>query len=155
MRKVLIFTGFSRINPANLCLRDDIVKKGKALEEALHLQEAFEETTDLGTFIRAKCVPETNINNSRYIIELTIGPNRKVLDGRYSCTAGADAQCKHAAALIHFVNNERFSSSTTTSLQWKKPSKKAEKLYPKGALVEEFENPAEPLKRSFKLSLER
>ena len=49
---------------------------------------------------------------------------------------GISANCKHSAALLHFINNERTEGCTDEGQKWKTPSKKMQEQYPKGETIE-------------------
>jgi putative phage-type endonuclease len=87
--------------------------------------------------IRAKVARTTN-PDAHYNVELILNSDRTIRDGHCSCVAGIDGICKHAAAVVTFINMERCESRTDRESQWQIPSKKKQKLYPKGKFVEEM-----------------
>ena len=80
----------------------------------------------------AKCIREMSLNATPYNVELVLNENRHVTGARCSCVAGITGQCKHTAALVFHVNNERSTGCTDVEQSWSKPSEKLKQLYPKG-----------------------
>jgi len=88
---------------------------------------------NLQVSITASCIPETNIREKPYQIDLSIDPtSRQIQDAHCTCKAGVTGNCKHSAGLIYYVNTERTTGCTDKKVCWKKPSQKLRELYPKG-----------------------
>ena len=94
------------------------------------------------TSISGKCVRQASIHKAPYNIELILDQTRTVSSALCSCIAGIQGMCKHAAALMHFINTERNETKTDTSCKWQAPTSKGRSLYPKGETIEKIlQNP--------------
>ena len=135
MPKIILKTGFSAIVAPSF--REGTLKLGQDLQE--HVCEVEEEQKDNVVVISGRCIRTTNINDVPYILEITLDPSsRCVRDRHCTCPAGEAGNCRHIAALILKINNERHESCTSTPAAWSKPSVKLKKLYPKGDFVEDL-----------------
>jgi len=121
--KLVLYCGFQPITFDEKHLRDSTKKKGRDLVVAQHAFNVHEICERGIVSIVGLCLPETNVRNKPYHICLDLDSARKVKDGKCSCIAGITATCKHAAALLHFVNNERTNSCTDREMVWSAPSK--------------------------------
>ncbi len=120
--------------------RASLTSQGKDLLEAGHLHSVQEERKGQNVTIRGLCIPETKVRQSEYFIEFSLAANRAINDSRCSCPAGISGECKHAAALFLYVNSERSEGSTDQEQKWKRPSRKAQALYPKGESIQKLFN---------------
>ena len=147
MAKIILSCGFSSI----LCqfLRKSTIKKGQRLVQHIFdvTETRYEEKND--TVISGKCVRQASIHKAPYNVELILDQTRTVSSALCSCIAGVQGMCKHAAALIQFVNSERIESQTDTSCKWQAPTSKGRSLYPKGETIDKIlrnPSPTEQLK---------
>ena len=129
---VVVRGGFSAVQED--FFRKDVSAKGKKLVG--HILEVEEEQHPRKILIRAKCIRGTKLSSPPCKIELSFSAERVFQSGRCSCRAGIDAQCKHAAALFHFVNQERVLGCTDQEQKWQKPSGRLAQLYPKGESIQ-------------------
>jgi len=111
------------------------------LNEAGHVHNVEEIRCGEEVQITANCVPERSIRKTPYTIclELDSLASRKVVNSaktRCSCPSGISAKCKHSAAVLLYINEERSEGPTDEEKKWKRPSKKAQSLYPKGEAIE-------------------
>ena len=139
-QKLTIKVGFSEIKSEGH-FRHSNLSKGQNLVNAGHIIDV-EEVRETGkvTEIRGYCIPQTNIRNNPYPMELYLDDERNVIGGRCSCSGGATANCKHSAALFVYINSERIESQTDRQQEWNAPSKAAKKLYPKGETIAKLFN---------------
>ena len=127
--------GFDTITATHF--RKETLKKGKDLVQ--HLFNVEEIRSNGKIEIQALIVRAASIKEKPYTIQIEIDNiSRTFLDGRCTCIAGISANCKHAAALLHFINNERSQGCTDENQKWKAPSKKLQDLYPKGETIEKL-----------------
>ncbi len=136
----IITAGFSKITYDERHFRPQVEAHGKDIVASRHTIKIEEHRTNSEgvkeIHIRAVVVRSTSVN-STYQVELHIDAlSRRLLDGRCSCPAGISATCKHAAAVIIFVNEERSLGCTDAAQKWKGPSKRQQSLYPKGESLE-------------------
>ena len=103
-----------------------------------HILDVEEEQHAEQILFRGKCIRGTKLSAPPCRIELVFDWARKLKSGRCSCRAGIDAQCKHSAALFHFVNQERAEGRTDREQIWQKPSQRLSQLYPKGESIQEL-----------------
>ncbi len=140
--KKTLFAGFStvqwKVGVADEEHRDSTKEKGKKLVESGHVFDVKEVRENEEIEIIGFCVRETNIRDKPYKICLELDQARNVKDARCQCIAGLHGDCKHTAALIHFVNSERQESKTDEKCTWRTPSKYGQKLYPKGKSFDEI-----------------
>ncbi len=118
--------------------RDSTKAKGQKLAEADHVFDVKEIRENGRVEIVGFCVRETSVREKPYKITLELDDNRKILDARCQCVAGLNGDCKHTAALIFFINNEREESQTDRKCTWRAPSQYGQKLYPKGQTFDEI-----------------
>ena len=127
--------GFDTITATHF--RKETLKKGKDLIQ--HLFNIEEIRSNGKIEIQALVVRAASIKEKPYTIQIEVdSTSRSFLDGRCTCIAGISANCKHAAALLHFINNERSQGCTDEYQKWKAPSKKLQDLYPKGETIEKL-----------------
>ena len=133
-REIIIESGF---NPIKVDIhRSGIIKNGKAL-----LQHIFnvQEIRANGTIhFRASCNASMDISKV-YQLSLEVTPDERVFKiGHCTCVAGGEFNCKHGAALVHFINSERPQSCTDGRMEWGSPSERKLKLAPKGVPVNDL-----------------
>ncbi len=134
-QSVILRGGFSAVQATHF--RPDVSKKGMQLVD--HVLRVEEERTPDGLVVfRGECIRGTKIRERPCKIELSFSSARKFISGHCTCRAGIDAQCKHAAAVFHFINQERALSCTDREQRWHKPSKRLEELYPKCESLEKL-----------------
>ncbi len=146
--KKTIFGGFPPIKTLQ-DHRESTKEKGQQLVESGHVFEVKEVRENDSIEIIGFCVKQTSVRDHPYRIVLTLNQERIVQDSRCQCVSGLNGDCKHTAALIYYVNNERQESQTDRQCQWRKPSQYGQKLYPKGKTFDEIFNLSQP-KCSFK-----
>ena len=131
------YGGFEQIEAEGF-FRKELLKSGKDLLHGEHLiSEEVKEVRDMTkTAIYGKCVREMSVRETPYQIEFQISSDRKLLDARCACVAGRTGQCKHAAALFLYINEERSTSQTDEMQKWRMPSRKRRLLYPKGETIQ-------------------
>jgi len=71
---------------------------------------------------------------------------RNVTNAECQCPAGAGRECKHIAALVHYINQEDAKSKTDFEKQWGKPSRAGEQKYKKGKTISELFIPKKKVK---------
>ncbi len=131
--KITLYGGFQAISFPTDQFREATLSKGKDLLHAGHVQGVREEQEEGKVTIYAECLPETKVRQKPYQLEFQVNSvTRKVTDGRCSCPAGVTYNCKHSAGLFLLINSERSTGCTDDRPAWKRPSKKAQNLYPKG-----------------------
>ena len=135
----IISTGFSAIFFDHFGLRASTLGHGKELVRSGNVQQV-EELRKAGfpPEIKARVIPQTNINNPMYIVEIFIDSKRKILRANCSCKGGCGGACKHVAAVIHYVNTERSEAKTDKVQQHSKPSDHGLEKYRKGKPSEEI-----------------
>ncbi len=133
--------------------RDDVRKKGGKLVE--HVLYPEEERAEGNVTFRAQCIRGTSIRENPYKVELVFSEKRELKEGRCSCRAGINAQCKHAAATFHFINQERSLGCTDREQRWQKPSQRLENLYPKGDSIDKLLSKKETPNHTFKVHEEK
>lgn len=74
---------------------------------------------------------------------LQLDATRNVTQAHCTCRGGISGQCKHAAAVVTYVNKEDTSTKTSVENVWKRPSAKQLGMY-KGALFSEMYPPKPP-----------
>jgi hypothetical protein len=106
----ILETGFSPIvcpfhRPSNK-------KRGDELYIARHVSNVKEVHSDgKPATITGRCLPQTSISRLPYSVELTLDSDRNVVSGHCMCISGMSGHCKHAAALVAYINKERGESS--------------------------------------------
>ena len=136
MSKIVLVSDFSSVKTT--CFRESTLRKGQRLYNAKHVSNLKEIWENSQTVLSGKCVPQTKVNNPPYLVEIVLDQERLPSGGRCSCPAGVGACCKHSAAVVCAINNERSEVKTSQECQWKKPTKKQLELYPKGKKVTEI-----------------
>jgi len=115
-------------------MRDSTLKEGQTLVQ--HVFDVEEHITAGLSSITSKCLPATKINAQPYTIHFELTKDLVVSSSRCSCVAGIDGLCKHSAAVLTFINQERSTACIDIDQQlWKGPSSKAKSLYAKGESV--------------------
>jgi hypothetical protein len=146
-KSVFFTSGFEAVKTEYF--RPVLLANGQKLSEAEHVFNIKEEQTSSKHTIHGRCLPQTNVTKTPYIIEIDVDHDRAILGGRCSCVAGLVAMCKHAAALIYSVNIERDESQTASRCEWSQPSQAKLNLYPKGLPIDDIiknTRPTLPLK---------
>ena len=126
--RITICGGFAKV--CGQTLRPEVQKKGE--EMLRHIGNVREHQRQNQNIIVGECIREMSITKQPYNVELTLNSDREVVDSRCSCVSGVSGICKHASALVLYVNSERSAGCTDESAKWKKPSEKIKHLYPKG-----------------------
>ncbi len=132
--------GFKAISANKNHFRKSTLLLGKTILEANHIDnvEELRQGSEMFT-IRAKVLHSVSIREKPYHISFDIHPiTRKVLDAKCTCVVGVNGNCKHAAALFTFINEERSDACTDNKQEWHVPSKKLQSLYPKGESLEKI-----------------
>jgi hypothetical protein len=146
-KRVFFTSGFEAVKTEYF--RPALLAHGQKLSEAEHVFNIKEEQTSSKHTIHGRCMPQTNVTKTSYIIEVEVDHDRAILGGRCSCVAGLGAMCKHGAALIYSVNLERDESQTASRCEWSQPSQAKLNLYPKGLPIDDIiknTRPTLPLK---------
>ncbi|TRY80863.1 hypothetical protein TCAL_13375, partial [Tigriopus californicus] len=137
MSKIVIKSGFSAV----ACPFDNFksLELGQKLSQAGHIYDITEvREPSKETLVYSKCVPQTNVSNPPWRVEITLNNERIVTQAHCSCPAGLSGHCKHRAALVITLNNHRDESQTDNQQAWRKPSTHGKSLYPKGKRVKEI-----------------
>ncbi|KAH6932633.1 hypothetical protein HPB50_008205 [Hyalomma asiaticum] len=126
--------------------RDATIKKGENLHESGHVFDVSERFDTAASVLTAKCVRQACVTQEAYSIaieerhtsslhlpSLKIG-NIHALRGRGLPTRRM-CRCKHAAAVVTYVNKEDTSTKTSVENVWKRPSAKQLGMYNKGKLA--------------------
>lgn len=133
--KITLLGGFEVISIPDGHFRRDPTKDGKELVP--HVCCVVETHHQREVTISAQVLRSMAIRKDPYVVTFTLDPNsRSVVYGRCSCPAGLSFNCKHAAALYFYINNERSESKTDRKQAWKAPSSRLKELYPKGETIE-------------------
>lgn len=133
--KITLRTGFDSVTLPEF--RDDTLRKGKTLLKAERIF-AVEEIQGDRCEIQGKCVPEMSVNGKPYQINILLNQDRTIQSMYCSCLSGVSGQCKHACALLLYINEERDESKTDLESQWSKPSERNKSLHRKGKSVDEL-----------------
>lgn len=153
---IIIRGGFAPI--LQVPFRQETEKKGKELSEDGHVDFVEEIQSGGSIEIRAKCIPAMSVSKDMYNVNFFLGPESRIyLDGRCSCPAGDGGLCKHGAAVVFYVAQERSEGCTDSPQQWKAPSKKTLDRYRKGAeICKLYPNPklVTPLQFAMESSIE-
>lgn len=123
------YTGFQSIQHS-ISFQPETPKKGKNLVEAGHVRNVVE----FQNCIASSVVRQTSISEQPYSTKLWIDENRIVTKVSCTCAYNKSMQCKHIAALIHYVNNDQSATKTSKECQWGIPSARqfAQQKYSKG-----------------------
>ncbi|KAM7282140.1 hypothetical protein ISCGN_002290 [Ixodes scapularis] len=70
--------------------------------------------------------------------------SRRIVEAHCTCRGGTCGQCKHAAAVVAYVNKEDTSTKTSITNVWKRPSAKQLGIYNKGVPFSEMYTPKLP-----------
>jgi hypothetical protein len=141
LNELKIRTGFSAIKwPRDREEhRSGTLDRGKKLVEADHVKSVQEiQKPGKMTEIEGRCVRQTSVTEPSYYINLQLDDNRNIIRAFCQCIAGAVGICKHTAALIYFINNERDETKTDTACKFLAPSTHGQKMYPKGKEFDEI-----------------
>ncbi|CAN7940140.1 unnamed protein product [Ixodes hexagonus] len=120
MSPIVLFCGFKPINGLRDYLREQGLRKGQKLLESKHVY-ATKET--YGRDISAKC----HSQQGKHVYSITIELNpvsREIVCSTCDCRYGALGDCKHAAAVALFVNDDEAAACTSLPQAWRKPSRK-------------------------------
>ena len=136
--KFEILTGFSKIEWLNVP-RESTNAKGKNLTECDHVINVKEvRIPGKPTEIIGRCIHQTNITETPYLVNLWLDDARNVTSAFCGCPAGAEGHCKHTSALFHFVNEERPETKTDRACRFVAPSQAGKSRYPKGQEMDEI-----------------
>ncbi|KAM7281805.1 uncharacterized protein ISCGN_016724 [Ixodes scapularis] len=133
MPPVILFCGFKPIQDIGNFYRDQALEKGKRLFQNNHVYGVREEN---GTDIAAKC----HSQQGKHVYDVTlqlIQDSRKVVAGSCTCRYGVLGECKHSAAVVHYINTHEVSACTSVPQAWGKPSKRP-KLSDKASIGDLF-----------------
>ncbi|KAG0422550.1 hypothetical protein HPB47_001637 [Ixodes persulcatus] len=89
-----------------------------------------------GTDIAAKCHSQQGKHVYDVTLQLT-QDSRKVVAGSCTCRYGVLGECKHSAAVVHYINKHEVSACTSVPQAWGKPSKRP-KLSDKASIADLF-----------------
>ncbi|KAG0432858.1 hypothetical protein HPB47_020437 [Ixodes persulcatus] len=109
------------------------LEKGHRLFENNHVYAVREED---GVDIAAKC----HSQQGKHVYDVTIQLNpqsRKIIAGSCTCRYGVLGECKHSAAVVHYVNKHEVAACTSLASGVGKPSKKP-KLDDKASIADLF-----------------
>ncbi|KAM7288157.1 putative nuclease HARBI1 isoform X1 [Ixodes scapularis] len=133
MPPLVLFCGFRDIEDVGSFFRDQALEKGYRLFENSHVYAVREED---GVDIAAKC----HSQQGKHVHDVTIRLNpqsRKIIAGSCTCRYGVLGECKHSAAVVHYVNKHEVAACTSLPQAWGKPSKKP-KLNDKASIADLF-----------------
>ena len=168
-----ICTGFSEIQWNNLNLRQEQVKNAISLVESGHIFNVIEKRiSDERSEITANCIRQASVMDRAFSLSLQIDNERTIIPGSVTCVPcpfGACGDCKHALALMLYVNTERDETKTDQECAWLDPSKAGKKRYPRGQELEiiakvpekfrcpevSFESPSDEIKKMQADSMEK
>ncbi|KAI2795726.1 hypothetical protein BLOT_008074 [Blomia tropicalis] len=120
MSDIKVSVGFKTINTSdNFFSKSAIDKAKKGL--FTHIFDVSEKKNVL----TAKCKPAMKVTGNPYSITLRLDQTRMVVSGHCSCQAGIHGQCKHAASLVYYINNEDIVTCTSIAQKWGQPSSKS------------------------------
>ena len=148
-----ITTGFENIEWKHLPFGDNATTFGEALLKAGHIRKV-REIRKPGSLpeIVGFCLPQTNIREKDYKIDISIDINRKITKTRCDCRDGV--LCKHIRGLIIYINTYRDIAQTNISCGFNQPSTSKQNLYPKGEELEKIDNiPAKYRMRKLKFDM--
>lgn len=124
--------GFRHIDSSGFFIGSN-EEKGVKLYASKHVFDVSEESDGAQTtVVKARCIRQASVNKEAYAITIQLDSGRKIHQAHCNCKAGIQGKCKHAAALVAFINNEDSSTQTSEPNKWKAPSNKQLKLYTKG-----------------------
>ena len=143
---ITLYGGFAKIEHKKYYGPDTIEKGKRIVDHVANIREVKEwnqVTQEYDTVITATCIREMNITNCPYSVRLMLNKERQVTDAFCGakvqpCPTGGQGNCKHVAATVDHVNQERTTSKTDESQAWLKPSDQILRLYPKGETVQEL-----------------
>ncbi|XP_064473060.1 uncharacterized protein LOC135387835 [Ornithodoros turicata] len=138
MAQLRIRCGFKPISGGEAYFRGSNQDKGRLLYESDHVSNVEEVVSEGNTTVSGKCVAQT----SKTVYNVTVNidsATRTIASAKCPCKAGVIGKCKHAAALVAFVNCCTFHSSTSMPQQWGRPptstldkKRRLSELYPGG-----------------------
>ena len=144
-REIVMKCGFSTITSDRF--RPSVFNHGKKMvSHVSSVQEKRKSETE--SLIFGYCLPETSVRNPAYYVEFNLDAQRNVVGAYCRCQAGFSGQCKHAAALFHWINSERSDACTDNKCSWSEPSTHAKNMYPKGQPLHRIFNLEKPSKLS-------
>ena len=135
-----LYTGFKKIEWKHLEFGDNATTLGQALLDAGHIQD-IREIRKPGSLpeIEAYCVPQTNVREKRYKINMDLDEKRKITKTKCDCRDGV--LCKHLRGVIIYINTFREENEKTNlSCGFNQPSKSKQNMYPKGEELEIIDN---------------
>ncbi|KAM7296494.1 uncharacterized protein ISCGN_021652 [Ixodes scapularis] len=133
MPPLVLFCGFRDTEDIGSFFRDQALEKGYRLFKNNHVYAVREED---GVDIAAKC----HSQQGKHVYDVTIRLNpqsRKIIAGSCTCRYGVLSECKHSAAVVHYVNKHAVATCTSLPQAWGKPSKKP-KLDDKASIADLF-----------------
>ena len=134
-----ITTGFENIEWKHLQFGDNATIFGAALIKAGHIRKVREiRKPEALPEIVGFCLPQTNIREKDYKIDISIDINRKITKTKCDCRDGV--LCKHIRGLIIYINTYRDVAQTNISCGFNEPSTSKQNLYPKGEELEKIDN---------------
>ena len=136
-----IACGFEEVLFDHYPFRDEQINKGTDLVEADHIFNVREKIIEgKETEICCHCIPQAKVMDPAYFLFIKLDIERRVKSVACNCGFGGNADCKHAYALLLYINTERDDSKTSENCTWKDPSKAGKKRYPKGQRLEVIAN---------------
>ncbi|KAK0169367.1 hypothetical protein PV328_012137, partial [Microctonus aethiopoides] len=99
-----------------------IREKGKKLAfcHIKHVEEYID--SNINNKLIAKCIRQTSVTEAPYSLGIEINDEREVVRAQCTCIAKETGECKHIAAFIHRINNDRSVSKTSVEQEWGFPS---------------------------------
>ncbi|KAG5876040.1 hypothetical protein JTB14_031567 [Gonioctena quinquepunctata] len=137
---VISYTGLAKVFHS-INFQPETLGKGKDLVNAGHVINVEEHReSGVGIFIRADVIRRTSVTKREYLVELHINAARQITSVSCDCVYGNSYECKHVAALIEFVNNDKSESKTNHEQLRGTHNAKKQKLekYAKGVLFPEM-----------------
>ncbi|XP_037508731.2 uncharacterized protein LOC119385345 [Rhipicephalus sanguineus] len=132
--------GFKNVNSAGF-FKPSNEEKGLKLCRSRHVFDVTEEITVGQSILKARCVRQANVNQEAYAVIIELDATRLITRAHCNCRGGVEGHCKHAAAVVAFVNSEESVTKTSQPNKWKSPSNKQLKLYTKGVPFKEMFQP--------------
>ncbi|KAH9376116.1 hypothetical protein HPB48_012827 [Haemaphysalis longicornis] len=140
---VVLRAGFRNIN-AGSTFRDSTMTKGEKLYASRHVFDVNERVSAASSLLSARCVRQANVSQEAYSIRMKLDDNRKITEAHCTCKGGTSGTCKHAAAVVVYVNKEDTTTKTSVENVWRKPSAKQLGMYNKGVLFSDMYAPKVP-----------
>ncbi|XP_054926413.2 uncharacterized protein [Dermacentor andersoni] len=114
---VVLYHGLQRISGAEDFFRGGTLRKGKKLCSAEYVYAVQE----LSGEVLARC--QSQVKRVAYEVELQLSPQRAIISSKCTCKAGL-GKCKHAAAVVLWVNEFQPASCTELPQTWGRPSRR-------------------------------